>query len=552
MKKSKLFALLLTLTLIFALFAGCNNNAGPSSQPSAAPASSAAPGTDAPPEGNGSFFPLAETFEFSMWTNIYDGNLKWMTDLNGHPVHQELERLTNVHVNFSHPVQGSQSEAFNLMIATGDYPDVIQTQYNQRGVGELFYQGHIIDLVGYINEYMPNYKGLLDADSMLRRDVTLDTGEMVAVYTVVDPISVPWLGLGLRSDLLNELGLKLPETVSDWETVLTGFRDLGVEKPLIICQNGSTSYFGGGFEPAFGVGTRLYRDGAAVKYAPIEPGYREYIENMRDWYGKGLIDREFMAPTDMMQGMLGVTSDADLNNGVAGAGNMQSDRLAAQLVDAGTTLIESMYITGVPWPVMNAGDPQDYSRTAGSGRASTPYGVTTNCAAEKIETILRYFDYLYSEETHLLVNYGIEGVSWSYDANGVPQYTEMINAGAANGVDVFHPYDYSIFGLPIWFLDKELIQGRPQEILDMQMSWVVDPDVSMGVLPTLTLSEAEQGTVSSILNDLNTYADEMTVKFITGAESMDKYGSFLDTFERMGIGQVLSAEQAAYDRYLAR
>ena len=72
------------------------------------------------------------------------------------------------------------------------------------------------------------------------------------------------------------------------------------------------------------------------------------------------------------------------------------------------------------------------------------------------------------------------------------------------------------------------------------------------MLPTLTLTEAEQSAAISVLNDLNTYANEMTAKFIIGMESMENYDAFVNTFTTMGIDRVIESYQAAYDRYLAR
>ncbi len=105
--------------------------------------------------------------------------------------------------------------------------------------------------------------------------------------------------------------------------------------------------------------------------------------------------------------------------------------------------------------------------------------------------------------------------------------------------------------MPYHMIDRELIQGRPQYILGMQQKWVVT-GTDLAVLPNLTLTDEESAVASAIINDLNTYADEMTVKFITGVESLDKYDDFIKTMETMNIEKALEAYQAAYDRYLAR
>lgn len=75
---------------------------------------------------------------------------------------------------------------------------------------------------------------------------------------------------------------------------------------------------------------------------------------------------------------------------------------------------------------------------------------------------------------------------------------------------------------------------------------------NLAVLPNLTLTDEESGVASAIINDCNTYADEMTVKFITGVEPLDNFDDFVSILERMNIEKALEAYQAAYDRYLSR
>ena len=51
---------------------------------------------------------------------------------------QKLHEITGVDIEFIHPVVGQESEQFNVMIASGDYPDVV-TLYL---LPALFYSRH--------------------------------------------------------------------------------------------------------------------------------------------------------------------------------------------------------------------------------------------------------------------------------------------------------------------------------------------------------------------------------------------------------------------------
>ena len=39
----------------------------------------------------------------------------------------------------------------------------------------------------------------------------------------------------------------------------------------------------------------MYNDNGTVKYAPIEDGFKDYLEVMNRWYENGLIDADYPA-----------------------------------------------------------------------------------------------------------------------------------------------------------------------------------------------------------------------------------------------------------------
>ena len=51
---------------------------------------------------------------------------------------------------------------------------------------------------------------------------------------------------------------------------------------------------------------------------------------------------------------------------------------------------------------------------------------------------------------------------------------------------------------------------------------------------------------------METYRDEMMLKFITGIESLDNFDSYVETLNSMGLTQLTEVYQAAYSRYQAR
>ena len=54
------------------------------------------------------------------------------------------------------------------------------------------------------------------------------------------------------------------------------------------------------------------------------------------------------------------------------------------------------------------------------------------------------------------------------------------------------------------------------------------------------------------MNEINTYRDEMTLKFSFGTESLDQFDQYVKTIENMGLNRALEIQNAALERYNSR
>ena len=235
--------------------------------------------TDAPVV-NELTLPLCEEKEtlsvWLSWSNSY------MESPNDTPGVQHMEEVTNVHIDWIAIDSTEIAEKFGLMLASGDYADII-FDYGYPGGGDAaIEEGVFIRLNDYINsEYMPNYSKYMEND-IVRRDTTTDSGNVYAIYALnTDNFAQlaeqnPWAGLVVRKDWVEEAGLDLPVTLADWEVMLTAFRDRGCEAPLMIGNNGmldggntvGTSQDEGYFISAYGILGEFYQKDGKVNYGP--------------------------------------------------------------------------------------------------------------------------------------------------------------------------------------------------------------------------------------------------------------------------------------------
>lgn len=93
--------------------------------------------------------------------------------------------------------------------------------------------------------------------------------------------------------------------------------------------------------------------------------------------------------------------------------------------------------------------------------------------------------------------------------------------------------------------------ARAEDYVNACLVWS-EAERVMGFPAAATLSADEQKTITSAVEDMGKYIEEMTRKFITGQEPLTNYDTYIDTLQKMGMDDLIAAYQAAYDRYTAR
>ena len=113
-------------------------------------------------DGELASFPLKETQELTYWVPL-SGSVGVVKDFNEMGMYKELEKLTNVKIKFIHPVQSNVKEQFNIMIASSEYPDIIEGMSNYPGgVSKAYEDGVVVRLNELMDDYTPNLKRIFD------------------------------------------------------------------------------------------------------------------------------------------------------------------------------------------------------------------------------------------------------------------------------------------------------------------------------------------------------------------------------------------------------
>lgn len=550
----KLVALLLSLALVLSLGA-CGGNGGSSTSSEASPSSTTEESGAAAESGDESQAETAETGEFQLpivdepTTLSYfvadDSNAAIMTtDWNDNEFYQEMERRTGVHLEFEMVSSADYQTNFNLMIASGNLADMIYVgaSYYAEGVDAAIDDGYFLDLTDLVDEYMPNYEKVRTSDVQYELLSTTDSGRLGAVYELRQSKQGPWLGLWIRQDWLDDLGLDTPVTFDDYHEVLTAFKnEKGATAPLILNFSGSDGEFGtmsGGLNV---LNSWQLDETGKVNFGPYMDAWKEYVTIMHQWYTEGLIDPDFMATDERT---------ADMAKVVTGASGVFAALYTMPSVYEAASEDPNMNLAPVNPPVMNEGD-EGHIRLRDS---YTSGNTAISADSENWEVALRWLDYLYTDEGALLANYGVEGDTFEFNEDGEPEFTDKILANE-NGwtmTQTVASYLCPSAGIANWSDWTRELAGVPEKDQACYDVWSEFSD-DWRLPSSVTLTQEESTERAALYADISTIVKEQTAQFISGALDIESnWDAYISALEASGMERAIEITQAAYDRYLAR
>lgn len=538
--------LLLALVLVVVSFASCSQ---PAEEPSAEKQESetAAPTEAAKEEAAPAEFSYPmDGQKLTYWVPLASNAAPNYASFDETPFYEEYQKVVGVDLEFMHPPQGNDQakEQLNLIIASGDLPDIMEFNWVTSfpgGPGKLLNDGIATDITDLVPENAPLLAAVLEANPEAQKQVKTDEGQIYCFpfLRVEDDLRV-FFGPMVREDWLNDLGLDVPETMEDWYTVLTAFKEeKGAVAPLTYqwnFMNNANTFVG-----AYGIANDFYVDGGEVKFGPVEPAFKDFMKEYAKWYDEGLIDAD-IATIDRNQ------CGTKMTDGQAGASlGFTASRMGAWMqsmadVDPNYSLV------GTPHPVLNEGD------TCRFGQKSPYYiGVSSiiTTACEDVDVAMRALDYAYGEEGHMLFNFGIEGVSYNM-VDGYPKYSDEI-FNDPEGVPVNQAmarYARSNSNGP-FIQDKRYFEQymSMEQQKDAVATWSVS-DVDTYGLPPITPTTEESQEYATIMNEINTYREEMFLKFLFGQEDIDAmFDKYVENIENMGLARAIEIQQGALERY---
>ena len=569
----RLLSILLAAVMLLSLLTACGStpastaeeasSAAQVSAPAEAPAVEEAPAQEAPAEGVPEEVPeepsvveepepeipemvlplTEETVTFTFFLEACDQYQEFLTAWGDNVAYLKAEELTNVHIDFQEQPVQSYSEKFNLMIASGDYTDLLKKVDSMYagGIASAVSEEVVIDVSEYINTAMPNYLAALEVDSTAYLGAFNEDGSAYQIISVLSDV-VNTMGLFVRQDWLDELDLAVPETYDELYDVLSAFKSsYGCNYPYFLGASMQDLYLSGGFGTiGFSLtdnkaASHFYHDGDTIKSALIEDSFKEYLQYLNKLYSEGLISADFytiqLSPPQMQSIYYG---------GDAGIFSQNVRDISDVTID----------LTPMRDLVKNKGEVSGFAAAADYSAGGEPISITSNCADP--ELACKYLDFWFSEQGTELSNYGILDESFVYDEDGTVQYTDLV----LNNPDGMPYRISSVFYKCQNFVrfnvvDIDFVSYNEDQMAALEVFSTCSEDKHQ--LPELVrLDEEESAVDQKYLTDVETYAQEMTLGFVTGSVSFDQWDEYVANLKSLGIDECIAAHQSAYDKYLAR
>ncbi|MBB6733274.1 extracellular solute-binding protein [Cohnella zeiphila] len=342
----------------------------------------------------------------------------------------------NIKLEFVPVPRSQEVDKLNVLMASGNAPDIVFT-YDEGVAHKYMQQGGLTDVGSLIDQYGPNLKSYLGADTLA---YGLWDNKQLSI-----PAKRAFTGMTsymIRQDWLDKLGLAVPATTEETYQALKGFKDkqlggqgtipLGLALhedeyiPLVmgLIKESPTEedYY-----------TKMQRLGVH-EYPILFDGHKDAIRTLNQWYNEGLISPDFGLDKDQKVRKEGVST---------GKVGMYSEQ-ASQSFEGGDSGEQATLAKNVPGGTVTPVDP--FTNDAGKHvkELNPPTGAylmipkTSKAAAQAVQ----YLDWLVQSNNLFYYKFnGPEGTGYQMQ-DGIPVQIKQSDIKPEN--NVFNSSDMTI------------------------------------------------------------------------------------------------------------
>ncbi|WP_310602150.1 extracellular solute-binding protein [Anaerosporobacter sp.] len=432
-----------------------------------------------------------------------------------------------------------------VLLEGGDLPDAFMGSICFSETDILTNIGTFIALDDYIDEYMPNFKRILEYDSTMKALATSADGHIYGLPSKKPCRPTVSNQMFINQTWLDNLGIDMPTTYDEFVNVLRAFKEQDAN------GNGDPNDeipYGEGFADSvmffcvpFGVtpgGNNTYsmtlKDGKVV-FIPTSEEYKAGITAMQKCYAEGLIDTEIFIQDDSMR-------DAKLMNTTPVIGCAPGWTADATFGANADQYVALPALKGPDGKQYISSDPEhwNYSRYE--------FVVTSTC--ENPGKLLSWIDKFYTEEASIQNFYGSFGIGVEKDEETgtyiVLEPKEDMSADLYAWVKSLRDFGpkYVVDG----FNDKVTYEGENGDAAKLEIDKNMKSYASKAY-PNVSYTVEQLEMLGALYSDMESYIGRNQAAWVTEGGIEEEWDRYIDTLNQMGYEDFIKIQIDAYNTY---
>lgn len=480
---------------------------------------------------------------------------------------QELEEEAGVEIEWEQ-IRQDWETVKSTRFASADIPDILINATTDSDYTK--YTGLFEDLTPLIEENAPNIQEMFTDVPDTKVLATAGNGKIYGIPKMQTVWPETNTVLFLNKTWLDNLGLQVPTTFSEFEEVLKAFEkedangngDPSDEVPLDYnAYGGNNAWFNSAYSllkllPSMGIQlTDIATDGyfvedKTVKCYAIDERYKSFIKTMSRWYSEGLINKN--AITNDYSAYQSLSRGNEKGEALVGAcfGWEETDKFGA-LSDQYIALAPLVYDDGV-----EAGTYETYWNYDMDQLNMQANRICMSSKCSDKAAAMKFIDGFYDKTRSIEVLFGgvSDGCVEKIDDNNykvLPPQDENMDPGTWKWTSTF-----ADFG-PLYIRESINIEMSQDMENALNERTVYEEALAKNneniYYPQLFMkyTDEEQNTMAMNQANINNIIDNKWSLWITGEADIEaEWDSYVQSVKDAGLDQVLEIRQGAFDKYL--
>jgi len=458
----------------------------------------------------------------------------------------KMKELTNVVLDITAIPDSDYDIRAQLFISTGiDMPDIIS---KVKPLPSQALSGVLLPISDYYDQ-MPNFMAFIEKNNLqhLIENARQADGKVYELPVNTKEVKTSSKQIFIREDVFYENDLPIPKTYDDLYLAARRLKEVYPDSsPIqVVYGNGNLLDM---VSPSFGTsagwnggvdGFHYLVETDEWIFAPTSDEYKVMLEYLHKLYSEGLLNQHYTTYSVDTYSMNAYSNKTFV---------LMSEWFGCE-VPYNITLREAGYRSANWIPIYPLEGPAGTYLSRVSN--STQTTVISASVAKKgyFDKLIKWLDWMYTDEAADLFSWGIEGETYIIDNRGNKTFTPDVDVPSnPNGtIDLQKVYGVNNNNLTfVYPYDEELARMVDiyKELIELEEINDAIPDME----PSIPLTEEDIDIQIVYSANLNGYVDQMTMKFIMGGESLDNWDNYVSECKKKGSDRLLELYNDAWKR----